>query len=52
MAHNFLEFLAPTSFVGSFKTTSEISNNFKGKGMFLLLATVFKIPGINDVLAT
>jgi hypothetical protein len=37
---------------GSHKTTSEISNNFSGNGMFRFLLMVLSIPGSNVVLAT
>ena len=36
----------------SFKTTSEISNIFIGRGIFLLADMVFSIPGNSVVLAT
>lgn len=41
-----------TPFVSSFRTTSEISNSLRGRGIFLLAATVFRRPGRREVRAT
>lgn len=43
---------APTSASGSLSTTSCISNNFNGNGIFLLDDNVFKRPGNSVVRAT
>lgn len=37
---------------GEAKTTSAISNNFNGNGIFLLAEMVFSSPGINVVRTT
>lgn len=41
-----------TPLVSSFRTTSEISNSLRGRGIFLLAASVFRSPGRREVRAT
>lgn len=45
-----LKLILPVS--GSLRTTSEISNNLIGRGIFLFAAIVFNIPGKRVVLQT
>ena len=46
------KFLLGVPVLLSLYTTSDISNSFRGRGMFLLWYMVFNTPGSNAVLAT